>query len=775
MQVLIAYTPQQSRKLISYKHKMHIWKKGYASVEADEAELEALKRDTEKIEWDFEIELQEVTEEMAAFAKEAADEKILAASLGRVCGSSWEESYNLDKNIYYKRPQRKGKGHWIHCYSENDVISASQYIRTVKFLKQKAVQEGRKLMLYAAVKSRLPYYEVQSLAYEVIDAILEQEDLIIKKVPRFKHYLYKAHRPNVVCLEELSFKHIEKSRACRQRQPLYNDLFYELIPPNQKIYMPLKWADEADKSYYEALGLNVIDMGGKILILYDEKQKLESHSDTLSNKVAPNFFNPILSKVKPHLSVGDHTAQIKLPQDTPYTGKGVYIGYVTTRPINYRNDYLRFSDGKSKIAWIWQQTAGDEGIAYTKKQIDAALEENRLLEGLALEEADSIDTYLLGLMGDPSKVGIPPAYEAQFIVGQITSAPDNLQYIFAGEPNAEAVQMADLMVAIDKMIERSKADGKALALCIPYNTNIDSHDGATYYNQLLSLLALEEGCCFIVPTGEEADKKHHQEIEIDEEGSSEIEIIINEPMNYLVGVVAIKGVIKIDTKLYPPGQTDAVINLRDMGTAVYDQTVVYSNGQRTNFISGDDYILFRMEHLVPGLWRIGIETTIKPEADIAVWLAEEAFNPSAQLVEYTPFTTLGSNAATPHLFSVGGFDRKNIVVPRSSGRGFNWDNLIMPICVLSSIAKVEEEKVYSMEGTVVAAAVLTAEITLLYSKWIQEVAQKNFNTLIFISLIKGYLSQFPTSVYPNRNEGYGIFSEEQFNLLMARPFYAEVT
>jgi hypothetical protein len=712
--------------------------------------------------------------------------------------------YNLSEHTLRKSnlENNGAKLRCISCYSETDSITAADYIKCVRYLSNLATEHQMPIIIYGSFHVPSERYRYRALAYKIANTYLEKMNgvLIVKADKRTvcKYYAplkqsFEVYADHVIYLEDspkeaikraLPFLHVSRDTSRfkkiykhnRIEGALYEDIFYSLIPENEKIYVLLNSGNYKKPEYYEELGIQAIRLLDDYSMLYAEKSLFNDYEKQLKVQIAPQYHMPILSYQLCSERFIQRTGPVSLtPPDISHKGRGIYIGIVGVDGVDYTSKVLRSEDGASRIACIWEQIEGDKGTYYLKEQISAALATDNPTEQIPISDFQGLTTPLLGIAGglseEESYRGV--ATEAEFLVAKINRAPESLQRIYGGMPSENAVLMADALIGMIKLITFAHENRRPLVLCMPFNGNIDSHDGSFTLSQVMLGMAEWPYLTIVLPVGDEGDKEHHYSITGKPEGTQVVNIIVEEPGQNVVGVVYQNFSTIRKATLYPPQATAVeAINLKREGiTNIAGGTTIYSNGERINFSNGAREMLFRINNPRVGEWRLEIELEEGVESKIEMWISQQELNAHTTLSPSQSFMTVGSTANINHMMTVGGYDRDNMIVLRSSGRGYSWDGEVQPLFLTHStgiVAPCKKGEWISLTNTLAAAGIMAGAVAVLYQKFVEERVFPFPNTLVMNRIILDEVEQFAGVEYPNPSQGYGIFELSALQRLLAK-------
>ncbi|WP_069998259.1 hypothetical protein [Cellulosilyticum sp. I15G10I2] len=813
MRVIVEHDEWSTRYLRQYANHIEKLDAQHKILDIHEKYLPWLMQLSSYVEHDFMIELVDGAAR-AAEAAEAADylidgvyqNQLIFATLGcKIAHSSISCYYNMAHHTQ-EMPERFKEGsayNWIHCYSENSEVRAADYIKCIVYLSELSQRLNKPLLIYVSCYVPEAVYRYRTLTYKIINHTLERVKgtLVVKckdadiyqayvpceeaYEPYFDRIVYCNEKQRDILKKAAVFLVSLKDEAAsyltgehnRQDGELYDDFFYQQINLNEKIYVFLNPGNFRPPQYYEALGFKVITLMGDYGMLYAKKSAFETLREVIKLEVAHPYYISILTHNICHKTMLESVPQYSLTKESSkYKGKDIYIGVITTDDVDYTCEALRTQEGASRIVYMWHQEEADKGRHYLRDTINEALQSNNPDKHIKLPDGDSISTMMLGIAGGASRTHLYTgiATEAEFLIAKIKKAPSNIQQIYGGVPFEHAVTMPDVIIAALKLIEFAREQHKPLVLCIPFNNNVDPHDGSLILHQILGMLAQNHALTIIVPAGEEADKMHHYGLNGETMFQDELLIKVRKANQNIVGVIYQRFASIGRTILYPPETMGGLsIDLKLPGVSQVKNTIIYSNGDKISFLNGASRILFRMEKPEIGDWKITFSSQTERLSQIDIWISQEELNYHTTLQPASPFVTIGSLASTSNVMSVGGYDKENMIVLRGSGRGYSWDNRVRPLFITHAsniIAPCGQQEWVAVTGTLPAASVMLGTAAVLYSKFKKENVFPLPNTLIMNSIILGAVKQFEGGVYPNPSQGYGIFDLNALETVLAASY-----
>lgn len=804
MRVIIQHNKQMSRYLSQYAVRVEVLGPAYKIMDIEEKHMPWLREIAEYIEPDFKIRLckQDEKEELLINHKE-----MIVAFVGKLDdGKKAHIYYDIRNQTFEKGDYKKDTLNcWkINCFAKEDEITATEYIRCIQFLKEAACRWNKPIIIYANIEVCDEKYSCRSLMNKIISSFLAQtngalitktkEENICKYYDssdkRFEfyinHVIYLNDSYNEAVKKAMPYLYISENpsrfkaiyKKCRQNIKLYeNNTFYDAINEEQEIYVPLVSSGARSPAAYRELGFEYIPILGNYGMLYAKKSQFDRMREAIRLEVAYPYYVPIMSYPPCYKTSETVNFPYQVASQTPrYKGKEVYIGMISTDYVDYTCQALRTKDGRSRVAYIWEQTRGNEGNRYHNEQINEVLSSPQPQEEIKLPEEDSISTMLLSIAGgereEPSYKGI--ATEAEFLVAKVNTAPEALQRIYGGVPDKAAATLADIVIGVMKLVNFATEKQKPLVLCIPFNSNIDPHDGSLIFYEMLGYIARRERITMIVPTGEEADKAHHYSIESGNSPEASVDIRVQEKDQNVVGIIYQKFSSITRAYLYPPSNvSNEPIDLKKIEVIRLKGAVIYTNGYRTSFLNGAPRLFFRLDNPQVGNWRVALSLSTGTSSQIDMWISQQELNKYVTLNPSTSRITIGSMGNANSVMTVGGYDEESMVILRGSGRGYSWDNRVKPYFVTHAsniAAPCRIGEWVNTTGSLVAASIMMGTAATIYSKCIAERLFPIPNTLVINSIILSSIRQFEGIEYPNPSYGYGVFDLNALNELLSSSF-----
>lgn len=221
------------------------------------------------------------------------------------------------------------------------------------------------------------------------------------------------------------------------------------------------------------------------------------------------------------------------------TGRGVLVAMIDSG-IDYTHPDFRNEDGTTRIAALWDQTAGNgigratkqredmetperilseagtafvnlppegylDGVLYTRDRINAALMGERTIDGGSLVPESDLSghgTHVAGIAAGNGRAsggryrGV--AYESELLVVKLS-----------GTQADPFPQTTNLMAAVDFCVRYAAEVGMPLSINLSFGNNEGAHDGRSLLETYLDTAALYGRTCICIGTGNNASLGWH--------------------------------------------------------------------------------------------------------------------------------------------------------------------------------------------------------------------------------------------------------------------------
>ena len=264
----------------------------------------------------------------------------------------------------------------------------------------------------------------------------------------------------------------------------------------------------------------------------------------------------------------------------------------------------------------------------------------------------------------------------------------------------------------------------------------------------------------VIPTGEEADKYHHVQVNLQDEKEYEVEI--EQPLNKIVGLIFIAPRLNVKIKLKNL-VTNKTYDLNEAGNYREEKMVILSEGVHFNYNNGQRQNVFSMENVDEGRWILSFQAVDLQETNsnyIFIWISQQELNPSAKLNPASVFTTIQSLGNMEDIICVGNYDNTTNTTYKSSGRGYTSQNLVRPNFSAQGkeVPYLNRDNQWELvTGGVAVMANIAGVAAAVYSKALEQGIERLPNSPIMNSLFIDEAVQLDTVQYPNQSQGFGIF------------------
>lgn len=456
-------------------------------------------------------------------------------------------------------------------------------------------------------------------------------------------------------------------------------------------------------------------------------------------------------------------------------GRGVLIGFVDTG-IDYRNPLFCQSDGRTRIAAIWDQTErggkAPEGFLYgslyTEEVINQALLTSEPLEIVPEYDADGHGTYLAGIAAggsDPDTDFIGAAPEAVIGVVKCKQAKQYLRdyyYIPRGVP---CYQENDIMSGAAWLSQLADKLNMPLVLCIAMGSSMGPHDGSGPLQEYLGEYGLRRGRAVTVSAGNEANARHHyhgQGLKQDEE--EDVEISVGEGVKgFSIEFWAQAPELYQAMLISPTGEIAPVSSSLTNGwneyTFLFENTTITVEYGIVGVRSASQLIFVRMKNPLPGIWTLRITGKQVIQGEFHIWLpVKEFLEGEVFFLRSSPDITATDPAYTETSITLGAYRAAGMSLYPDSGRGFSILKRIKPDLAAPG-ADVQGPGLRNdyviQSGTSAAAAVAAGACAQLMQWGIVDGNYMLLNSVEIRNILIRGASRIPGRTYPNREWGYG--------------------
>ena len=388
------------------------------------------------------------------------------------------------------------------------------------------------------------------------------------------------------------------------------------------------------------------------------------------------------------------TLQTRNPE---LTGRGTLVGVIDSG-IDYAHPDFRFSDGKTRILALWDQTISTTtlspppgypiGTLFSPEIINEALDMNSVQERFEVcpsRDVSGHGTHVTGIAAGNGRAsngiyrGI--AFEADLLIVKL------------GTPGPNSFPSTSLlMMAIDFCVRESLRRNMPLALNLSFGNTYGSHSGSSLLETYLDSVSELGRISIVVGSGNEGASAGHISGILTPYEAQSIELSISDYTSSLNVQLWKNYWDEFIVSLTPPTGSSVTLP-SESGSWRYSfgETEVYSyNGAPTpytpfqeiylDFIPSDTY-------LTSGIWTLNLVPQNLRSGLWDMWLPSSAIrNEATAFLRPTPETTLTIPSTSARAITVGAYDSRQNTIAAFSGRGFTWNNqMIKPDLVAPGV------------------------------------------------------------------------------------------
>ncbi len=387
--------------------------------------------------------------------------------------------------------------------------------------------------------------------------------------------------------------------------------------------------------------------------------------------------------------------------------------YHTPAGIDYTLPAFLDSAGSSRIAFLWDQTinpcadgGGEEnqeecnnlkygkipegftyGVEYTNEEINEAINSTSPWEIVPSRDTNGHGTFIAGvacgsLIEENNFAGVAPL--ASLCVVKCKEAKSTLKRFYQIDTEEPVYSEADILVAVDYLLDKAARMDVPLIICIGLGTNQGGHTNGGILGDVLAEIGNFNGVGVVTSCGNEANTGRHYRSEmIEAGGNTEVEIRVGstsgftlELWNYAPQVMSV-GIVSPSGEY--SGKTFARYGERRRVNFILENTVVYIEYRLLAYESGDECIQMRFQSPSEGIWKIRVFNETRGSAFFDMWLPISNFlADTTYFLKPDPDVTLCDPSNNQNLVSVSYYDLANGSIDINSSRGFTRDGKIKP-------------------------------------------------------------------------------------------------
>ena len=510
---------------------------------------------------------------------------------------------------------------------------------------------------------------------------------------------------------------------------------------------------------------------GGYAVMYLDSRRVNDLIEALST-AAFELFPEVLSLLGRSSLEASNIMRVQQHPHLDLRGRGTLIGFIDTG-IDYTKDAFIHEDGKSKIRYIWDQTiegnSPDDflfGSEYTNEQINQALQSTAPQNIVPSIDTQGHGTFLASVAASKQNTEyIGAAPDADLLVVKLRRLEKFYNNFFCiPESQENAFSSADVMLAIEYLIDRANQLKMPLAICIGLGTNMSGHDGFSVLGEYISVTSQLTGICICTAVGNESSAGHHTSGVITESSSTyDVQVRVPENSKSFMMQIFANSPDRMSVSLKSPLGEVIPRAIARSGSITETNLVLERAIVSVRYFfpigaSGAQVIIIRFFHPTPGIWEVNLHGDIIVNGRFNAWLPITGLlTPGIQFLTPDPYTTVVMPGTSTGSITSGAYNDRDNTLYVNSSWGPTRNALVKPDLVAPGVdvAGIFPMGNGTMTGTSVAAAITTGACALMLQWGIVERNDVSLNTNRIKSFLIRGCRREPNILYPSFQWGFG--------------------
>lgn len=392
-------------------------------------------------------------------------------------------------------------------------------------------------------------------------------------------------------------------------------------------------------------------------------------------------------------------------QGLALTGKDVLVGIIDSG-IDYSHPGFRNADGSTRIAYLWDQSAGieqsegrmpagyDFGAQYTMEEINRALGIG-VTEGEAVQSRQLVPVTDRGSGHGTAVAGVAAGNGAGSTGNRYRgiAIESELIVVKLGRTSEDFAGTTEVMAGIDYVVQKAIELQKPVAINLSFGNNNGPHDGQSLFENYISDLNGVWKNVIVVASGNEGDARHHAQINLSNQEES-VSFAVGPRERSLSLQIWKEYVDDFAVRLESPGGQQISV-VQELGAAItYNlgntKILVYHGAPTPYTMTQEIYFEWlpggENDFIEEGIWKLYFQPQKIVSGKVDLWLPTiEAIGLSTGFLTPEPNTTLTIPSTARNIVTVGAYRSDNDSVATFSGRGNTTDLRQMPTLVAPGV------------------------------------------------------------------------------------------